>query len=72
MLEDGHYVSQHLGDPIFVDVAGLGSYSHWLWWLWTNLALLFILAAAFFAVPPPFDKRVDAILDPNRTSLPIV
>ena len=28
VLEDIHYICQHLGDPIFVDATGLGSYSH--------------------------------------------
>ena len=72
VLEGRHYVCQHLGDPIFVDAAGLGSYSHRPRWLWTNLAPLSTLAAAFSAVPLPSYQKVDDILDPNRTSLPVV
>ena len=28
VLEGGHYVRQHLGDPIFVDATSIGSYVH--------------------------------------------
>ena len=30
------------------------------------------LAPTIFVVPPPFDQKVDDILDPNWTSLPVV
>ena len=66
------YVCQHLGEPIFVDAASLGSYAHQPRWIWTNLAPLSILAATFFVVFPPFDQKVDEILDSNRTSLLVV
>ena len=36
-----------------------------------NLAPLFTLAAAFSIVPLYFDQKVDDILDPNQTSLPV-
>jgi hypothetical protein len=72
VLEGRQYICQHVGDPIFVDAASLGSYAHRPRWIWTNLAPLSTLAAAFFAVLPPFDHKVDDILDPNRTSLPVV
>ena len=72
VLEGRHYVCQHLRDPIFVNVASLGSYAHRPEWIWTNLAPSSILAAAFFAMPPPFDQKVDDILDPNRASLSVV
>jgi hypothetical protein len=72
VLEDRHYDCQYLGDPIFVDVASLGSYSHRPWWIWTNLAPLSTLAAVFFVVFVYFDRKVDDILDPNRTSLLVV
>lgn len=72
MLEGKHYVCQHLGEPIFVDVAVLGSYSHRTQWLWTNLAPPFIFIVAFFVVSPPFGQNVNDILDPHRTSLPVI
>jgi hypothetical protein len=56
VLEGDHYVRQHLGDPIFVDVASLGSYAHRPQWLWTNLTPSSTLAATFSAVLPPFDQ----------------
>ena len=57
VLEGGHYVCQHLGDPIFVDATNIGSYAYRPRWIWTNLAPSSTLAATFFAVPPPFDQR---------------
>ena len=72
VLEGRHYICQHLGDPIFVDAANRGSYSHWPRWIWTNIAPLSTLTATFFVMPPPFDQKVDDILDKNRTSLPVV
>ena len=72
LLEGRHYVCQHLRDPIFVDAASLGSYVHRPRWIWTNLAPLLTLAAAFSEMPPRFDQKVDHILDSNRTSLPVV
>jgi hypothetical protein len=72
VLAGDHYVRQHLGDPIFVDAASIGSYAHRPWWIWTNLTPSSTLAAAFSAVPPPLDQKVDDILDPNRISLPVV
>ena len=72
VLEGGHYVRQHLGDPIFVDAASIGSYAHRPRWIWTNLAPSSTLAATFSAVYLLFDQKVDDILDPNWTSLPVV
>ena len=72
VLEGRHYVCQHLGDPVFVDAASFGSYAHRPRWIWTNLAPLSTLAAAFSAVPLPFNQKVDDILNTNRTSLPVV
>ena len=72
VLEGQHYVYQHHGDPIFMDAASLGSYAHRPRWIWTNLASLSTLAATFSAVPPPFDQKVDHILDSNWTSLSVV
>ena len=72
MLEGRHYVCQHLGGSIFVDAASPGSYAHQHRWIWINFALLSTLAAAFSIVSPPFDQKMDDILDPNRTSLPVV
>ena len=69
MLEGQHYICQHLGDTIFVDAASLGFYSHRPQWIWTNLAPLSTLVAAFSAVPLHFSEKVDNILDLNRTSL---
>ena len=63
---------QHLGNSIFVDAASIGSYAHWPRWIWTNLAPSSTLAATFSAVLPHFDQKVDDILDPNWTSLPVV
>jgi hypothetical protein len=57
---------------IFVDGVNLGSYAHRPRRIWTNLAPLSTLAAAYSTVPPPFDIKVDDILDSNRTSLPVV
>lgn len=51
---------------------GLCLYFHWPRWLWTNLAPLPTSTTTFFAMPPSFDQKVDHILDPNRTSLPII
>ena len=72
VLEGRHYVCQYLGDPIFVNAASLGSYAHLPRYVWTNLAPLTTLAATLFAVRPSFDHKVNDILDPNRTSLPVV
>ena len=72
VLEGQHYVYQHLGEPIFVDAAILGSYDHRPQWIWTNLAPLSTLVVAFCAVPPPFDMKVDHILDSYRIFLPVV
>ena len=72
VLEGGHYVRPHLGDSIFVDAASIGSYAHRPQWIWTNLAPSSTLAATFSAVHPPFDQKVDDILDPNQTSLLVV
>jgi len=72
VLEDDHYVRQYLEDPIFVDAASIGSYAHRPQWIWTNLTPSSTLAIAFSVVPPPFDQKVDDILDPNRTSLSVV
>ena len=72
VLEGRHYVCQYLEDPIFVDVPSLGSYSHRPRWIWTNLAPLSTLAAIFCVMPPPFDRKVDDILDPNRISLSVI
>ena len=69
VLEGKHYVCQHLGDPIFVDAARLSLYFHRPRWLWTNFAPLSTLVATYCEVPPPFDQKVDDILDPNRISL---
>ena len=55
-----------------MDATSFGSYFHWPRWIWTNLALLFTLAATFSVMPPPFYYKVDGILDPNWTSLLIV
>ena len=59
VLEGGHYIRQHLGDPIFVDAASIGF-------------MPIGLATTFFVVPPFFYQKVDDILDPNWTSLPVV
>ena len=67
VLEGGHYVRQHLGDPIFVDAASIGSYAHRPRWIWTNLAPSSTLVAVFSAVHLPFDQKADDILDSNRT-----
>ena len=72
VLEDSHYVHQHLGDPIFVNGVSIGSYTHRPRWILTNLAPSSTLAVAFSALPPPFDQKVDDILDSNRTSLPAI
>ena len=72
VLEGRHYVCQHLGDPIFVDAVNLGFYAHWPRWIWTNLAPSSTLAAVFSTVLPPFDQKVDEILDPNHTSFPVL
>jgi hypothetical protein len=72
VLEGRQYVCQHLGDPIFVDSASLGSFAHRPRLIWTNLAPLSTLTSAFFAIVPTFDHQVDDILNPNRTSLPVV
>ena len=72
MLESGHSVCQHLGDPIFVDAASLGSYTYRPRWILTNLAPLSTLIAACSVVPLFFDQKVDDILDPNQTSLLVV
>ena len=72
MFKGGHYVCQHLGDPIFVDATNIGSYAHRVVWIWTNLALSSTLAATYYAVPPSFDQKVDDILIPNWTSLLVV
>ena len=69
--ESKHYVCQHLGEPVFVDAASIGSYAQRPRWIWTNLASSFSLAATFSAVPPPLYQKVDDILDPNQTSLPV-
>ena len=29
VLEGDHFVRQHLGNPVFVDAASIGSYAHW-------------------------------------------
>jgi hypothetical protein len=55
-----------------VDSASLGSYAYRPRWIWTNLTPLTTLVATLFVVLPPFDRKVDDILDPNRTSLPVV
>ena len=72
VLKGDYYVCQHLGSPIFADAASIGSYAHLPRWIWTNLAPSSTLPAAFSAMPPPFDQKVDDILGPNRTSSPIV
>ena len=72
VLEDKHCVCQHLGDPIYVDAAGLGFCSHRPRWIWTNIAPIFTLASTFFTMFLQFDKKVDGILDPNQTFLLIV
>ena len=36
--EDAQVVCRHLGSPVLVDAAALGSYVHRLRWKWTNLA----------------------------------
>ena len=56
VLEGGHYVRQHLGDPIFVDATSIGSYAHRPRGIWTNLAPSSTLVAAFCAAPPLFDE----------------
>ena len=71
VLEGMDYVCQYLGDPIFVHATSFGFYSHQSRWLWTNLACPCTLAATIFIVLPPFDQKVDDILDPHRTSLSI-
>ena len=70
--EGRNYICQHFGNSIFVDATGLGSYSHRPQWIWTNLALLSTLAAIFFCSASSFNTKVNDILDPNRTSLPVV
>ena len=72
VLDGCQYICQHLRDLIFVNAASLDSYADRPWWIWTNLASLSTLIVAFSAVPPSFDQKVDDILDPNRTSLPVV
>ena len=72
MLEGRHFVCQDLGDAIFLDVVSLGIYFHRPQWIWTNLTPLYALAATFSTTPPPFDQKVDNILDPNRTFFPVV
>ena len=72
VLEGRHYVCQHLRNPIFMDSVRLGSYSHRPRWPWVKLASLFTLVATFFVVPSPFYQKVNDILNPNWTFLPVV
>ena len=61
LLEGRHYVCEHLGDPIFVDAASVGSYAHQPRWIWTSLTPLSTLVASFFALPPSFYQKVNDI-----------
>ena len=63
VLKNKHYVCKHLGDLIFVDAGVLGSYFHQPRWLWTNLAPPSSLATTFSAMLPPFDQKMDDILN---------
>ena len=55
-----------------MDAASISFYAHQPRWIWTNLAPSYTLVAAFSTVSPPFDQKVNDILDPNRTSFPVV
>jgi hypothetical protein len=72
VLKCRHYVCQHLIDSIFVDAGSFGSYAHRPRWSWTNFASLSTLVVAFSSMPPPFDQKMDDILDSKWTYLPIV
>ena len=59
-------VCLHLGEPVLVDAAALGSYAHRLRWKWTNLASATGISAALGQFRRPEGRHVDHILDVGR------
>ena len=61
--DDAQEVCLHLGDPVTVDAAALGSYAHRLRWKWTNLATAPGISAALSLIARPVGRLVDHILN---------
>ncbi len=70
--EDAQEVCRHLGEPVAVDAAALGSYAHRFRWKWTNLATAHGISAALEQVTRPEGRHVDHILNVGRHSQEVV
>ena len=70
--EDARVVCQHLGQPVAIDAAALGSYAHRLRWKWTNLAHMPGISAALRLIDRPKGRQVDHILDEGRHAQAVV
>ena len=70
--EDAKVVCQHLGQPIAIDAAALGSYAHRLRWKWTNLAHMGGISAALHRINRPKDRHLDDILEEGRFAQAVV
>ena len=69
---DAQEVCLHLGEPVTVDAAALGSYAHRLRWKWTNLAAAPGISMALRLITRPVGRCVDHILDAGRHSQTVV
>ena len=70
--EDARMVCQHLGEPVAVDVAAFGSYTHRLRWKWTNLANGPGISAALDLIVRPEGRLLDQILEEGRSAQAVV
>ena len=65
-------VCLHLGEPVLVDAAALGSYAHRLRWKWTNLASAPGILATLGQLTRPHGRHVNHILDVGRFAQQVV
>lgn len=69
---DAHIVCQHLGKPVALDAAALGSYAHRLRWKWTNLTHMPDISSALKLIQRSGKRQVDHILNVGRYAQPVL
>ena len=69
---DAQVVCQHLGKPVVVDVAALGSYAHQLRWKWTYLAHMPGISTALKLIHSSYGRKVGHILNVGRYAQPVL
>jgi hypothetical protein len=66
VVEDGQYLCQILGSPIFLDVVAVHFYAHQPQCFWTNSVPHHLFYTSLDRIPMPMGHKVDYILDDNR------